>query len=104
MRRINICSRLQGGEILSEIKIDVDSLESGINNLKELKSKISTNKSNAPTVVGGGSTVANIEKIGIDFKNIEDKMELLLQNTISLLNNIKSSYVSSDKNAAKTIK
>lgn len=55
MRRINICSRLQGGEILSEIKIDVDSLESGINNLKELKSKISTNKSNAPTVVGGGS-------------------------------------------------
>ncbi len=89
---------------MSEIKIDVDSLESGINNLKELKSKISTNKSNAPTVVGGESTVANIEKIGIDFKNIEDKMELLLQNTISLLNNIKSSYVSSDNNAAKTIK
>lgn len=55
-------------------------------------------------MVGGGSTVANIEKIGIDFKNIEDKMELLLQNTISLLNNIKSSYVSSDNNAAKTIK
>ena len=54
-------------------------------------------------MVGGGSTVANIEKIGIDFKNIEDKMELLLQNTISLLNNIKSSYVSSDNNAAKTI-
>jgi len=89
---------------LSEIKIDVDSLESGISNLKELKSKISTNKSNAPTVVGGGSTVVNIEKIGIDFKNIEDKMEVLLQNTISLLNNIKSSYVSSDYNAAKTIK
>ena len=89
---------------MSEIKIDVDSLESGINNLKELKSKISINKSNAPTVVGGGSTVDNIEKIGIDFKNIEDKMELLLQNTISLLNNIKSSYVSSDNNAAKTIK
>lgn len=89
---------------MSEIKIDVDSLESGISNLKELKSKISTNKSNAPTVVGGGSTVVNIEKIGIDFKNIEDKMEVLLQNTISLLNNIKSSYVSSDYNAAKTIK
>lgn len=31
-------------------------------------------------------------------------MEVLLQNTISLLNNIKSSYVSSDYNAAKTIK
>lgn len=104
MRRINICSRLQGGEILSEIKIDVDNLESGINNLKKLKNKINTNKSNAPIVVGGGSTVANIEKIGVDFKNIEDKMELLLQNTISLLNNIKSSYVSSDNNAAKTIK
>lgn len=90
--------------IYRDMKPAVDSLESGINNLKELKSKISTNKSNAPTVVGGGSTVANIEKIGIDFKNIEDKMELLLQNTISLLNNIKSSYVSSDNNAAKTIK
>ncbi len=57
-----------------------------------------------PQWLEAGSTVANIEKIGIDFKNIEDKMELLLQNTISLLNNIKSSYVSSDNNAAKTIK
>ena len=91
---------IQMNEALKLIRVKLVNL---INNLKELKSKISTNKSNAPTVVGGGSTVANIEKIGIDFKNIEDKMELLLQNTISLLN-IKSSYVSSDNNAAKTIK
>ena len=89
---------------MSEIKIDIDNLNSEINKLKELKKKIASNKKKPTAVVGGGSTVAYIEKIGNDYKNMEDKMESLVQNTISFMNNIKTSYVTSDKNAAKAMK
>lgn len=89
---------------MSEIKIDIDNLNSEIKKLKELKKKITTNKKKTTSVVGGGGTISNIEKIGNDYKNMEEKMESLVQNTISFMENVKNSYITSDKNAAKTIK
>lgn len=89
---------------MSEIKINIENLDSEINKLKELEKKITTNKKKPIAVVGGGTTVANIEEIGNDYKNMEEKMETLVKNTISFMDNIKKSYVTSDKNAANTIK
>lgn len=89
---------------MAEIKVNIDSLDAEIGKLKELKKKISNNKKKPSSVVGGGSSIKEIEKLGNDYKNMEDKMETLVQSTISFLNNVKSSYVSGDKNAAKTIK
>ena len=62
MRRINICSRLQGGEILSEIKIDVDSLESGINNLKELRAKLAQIKVMHPQWLEAGAQLLILKR------------------------------------------
>lgn len=89
---------------MSEIKIDIANLDSEIERLKELKKKITMNKKNPTSVVGGGGTISNIEKIGNDYKDLEEKMESLVQNTISFMENVKNSYVNSDKKAAKTIK
>lgn len=89
---------------MSEIKIDIENLNSEINKLTELKKRITTNKKKPTSVIGGGSTISNIEKVGNDYKILEEKMESLVQNTISFMANVKNSYVTSDKNAAKTIK
>lgn len=89
---------------MSEIIIDTENLTSEIDKLKTLREKISNNKESATTVVGGGTTVEEIENLGNEFKSMEVKMESLVRNTILFMNNVKNSYVTSDKNASKTFK
>lgn len=89
---------------MSEIKINAINLDAEIGSLRELKGKIASNKKNAPVTVGGGETIKQIEKLGDEYRTMEDKMESLLQNTISFMSNIQSSYATSDNNASKTFK
>ncbi|WP_027438589.1 hypothetical protein [Lachnospira multipara] len=89
---------------MAEIVVDIECLGTEINKLNELKNKITSNKKGPTGVVGGGNTVSNIENIGNKFKDIEDKMEVLVQSTVSFMDNIKTSYTESDNNAANTVK
>ncbi|MCR5144631.1 MAG: hypothetical protein K6B67_04915 [Lachnospiraceae bacterium] len=89
---------------MSEIVIDINNLDSEINRLRDLKKTITNNKKKPPNTIGGGSAISNIEKIGNDYKCMEEKMEVLVQNTVGLMENIRNSYLESDIKATKTIR
>lgn len=88
---------------MAEIKIKIDALEGKIKELKTLQSRISSNNTTCPKVVGGGSAVNELEKVANAYKKLNSSMLLLVKNTTSFMDNLKGSYVGSDKKASKKI-
>ncbi|TGY39944.1 hypothetical protein E5347_16220 [Clostridium sartagoforme] len=88
---------------MAEIKINIDSLESRIQELQTLERRISSNVTTSPQVVGGGSSVIELEKIADMYKTLNSSMLLLVTNTVSFMDNLKESYVGSDKKASNKI-
>jgi len=88
---------------VAEIKIKIDALESKIKELQTLQRRISSNVTTCPKVVGGGSSVNELEKIANTYKTLNSSMLLLVMNTISFMDNLKESYVGSDKKASNKI-
>lgn len=88
---------------MSEIKINVEKIDVSITKLQKLKSKCILNSKTPPETVGGGQTVNELETIANEYRNIDSHLELLVSNTISFLQNVKNSYITSDQKAAKGI-
>ena len=88
---------------MAEIKINIDSLESRIQELQTLERRISSNVTTSPQVVGGWSSVIELEKIADMYKTLNSSMLLLVTNTVSFMDNLKESYVGSDKKASNKI-
>lgn len=88
---------------MAEIKIQINELNNEIEELKELRSKCSSRKTKPPATVGGGKTVNELEDIADIYVSMNNSFEILISNTISFLENVRDSYVSSDSKAAKKI-
>ncbi|WP_075720542.1 hypothetical protein [Roseburia sp. 499] len=89
---------------MGKINIDVDALDSSISELKALKSNWLNNEVNAPTVVGGGGTVSQLEEIARLYVGLNMRMCGLMSSTISFLENTRQNYVESDQAVATKMK
>lgn len=88
---------------MAEIKINILEINNSITKLKNLQSRCNSLDTKPPTTVGGGKTVNELESIAALYKNMNTDFCNLISNTISFLQNVKTSYVSSDQKAATKI-
>lgn len=92
-----------GGDIMSEINIKISELDAAITNLQSLKSACDGINTIAPTTVGGGKTVNEIENIASVYKSLNTHVGDMISNTIYFMQNIRASFITSDSNAAGKI-
>ena len=86
---------------MSEINIKISELDAAITNLQSLKSACDGINTIAPTTVGGGKTVN--ENIASVYKSLNTHVGDMISNTISFMQNIRASFITSDSNAAGKI-
>lgn len=89
---------------MAEIKLSVEALENSIQDLNSLKQACSIYIPVVPEVIGGGQTVNQLEQIAEMYKTLNADLSTLVCNTISLMENAKQSYVSTDNMASSKIK
>ena len=73
---------------MSEINIKISELDAAITNLQSLKSACDGINTIAPTTVGGGKTVNEIENIASVYKSLNIHVGDMISNTISFMQNI----------------
>lgn len=88
---------------MAEIKINISQMEVLISQMKGFASTWSGNNTDPPATVGGGKTVNEFEEFAKVYKDLNTQMITLASNTASFLENIKTSYVESDKKSATEI-
>lgn len=88
---------------MAEIKIKINALNDSISELKNLKTACQDWDVTSPEMVGGGQTVGELESIATLYKSLNSNFIDLVSNTISFMENVKSSYEESDQNAATKI-
>lgn len=88
---------------MAEIKINITEIDGTITRLKALQSRCSGMNTAAPSTVGGGRAVNELEAIAAVFKATHTSLDTLIGNTIAFLQNVRDSYVSSDTKAAAGI-
>lgn len=82
------------------IKIDIACLNQAINKMNTYKKNWAANNTTAPTTVGGGKTVNELEEIAQLYKDLNKLMVTLASNTAEFLTDVKESYEESDRKAA----
>lgn len=85
---------------MSEIKINTVNLNIEILKLKILKKRIEDSNVKCPTVVGGGTSIQELENICNGYKLLHSKMLLLVSNTIAFMKNAGECYTDSDNMTA----
>lgn len=88
---------------MAEIDVKITELNDAISKLQNLRLKCDSLNTNAPTTVGGGQTVNELESIAEVYKMMNKDLGDLISNTVSFLQNVRDSFISSDIKAAKGI-
>lgn len=88
---------------MAEIKVKINALNDSISELKNLKTTCQDWDATSPEIVGGGQTVGELESIATLYKSLNSHFIDLVSNTISFMENVKSSYEESDQSAATKI-
>ena len=88
---------------MDEISIKIKEIERSIENMQTLKNLCASFGWTRPTTIGGGNAVSQIEKMGELYDMTAQSVEMLLSSTVSFLQNIKDSFVSSDQRIASEI-
>lgn len=88
---------------MAEIKVKTTSLEDEINKLSNLKNKCLNFGDSNPQCVGGGSTVTELQNLVNTYNDLDRHFIQLVSSTIEFMNNVKTSYVESDKKAANSM-
>lgn len=88
---------------MAEIKINVNALNDAIARLKNLRTTCQNTKNKIPDTVGGGLMVNELESISSLYEELDSGFTNLVSNTISFMENVKTSYESGDKKAADKI-
>ena len=86
---------------MAEINVNITEIDNAITKLHGLLEK--NECATPPVTVGGGKSVNELENIANTYMMLNKSFEDLISNTISFLQNVKDSYVSSDKKAAEGI-
>ena len=82
------------------INIDIACLNQAIIRMNTLKKNWASNNVTAPTTVGGGKTVNELEEISQLYKDLNNLMVTLASNTAEFLTDVKEGYEESDRKAA----
>lgn len=85
---------------MAEIKIKISALNDSITELKKLKSACQHWDTTSPQIIGGGHTVNELESIVTLYKSLNTHFIDLVSNTISFMENVKTSYESSDQESS----
>lgn len=88
---------------MSEIKINLTNLDSGITRFNTLARNWGANNTAPPVTVGEGATVNEFEALAQIYKDLNNHMVTLASNTAAFLTDIKESYQESDQKAANNI-
>ena len=88
---------------MAEINVKINEIDNAITKLQGLQSRCISMNTTPPATVGGGRTVNELEEIAAVYKSLNSHFEMLISNTISFLQNVRDSYISSDEQAAKGI-
>lgn len=88
---------------MAEIKVNINSLKNSIEQLKNLKQECMDYENLSPNTVGGGLTITELENITKIYDELDSHFIQLVNNTILFMNNVKTSYETSDKKAASNI-
>lgn len=89
---------------MAEINIDVEKLNSKINKLKQIESRIQNINMKPDSVVGGGESIEVLHSISKQYEIIQQSMLTLINDSINFFENVENSFVSSDNTAASKIK
>lgn len=89
---------------MAEIKVNINSLNNSIEQLKNLKQKCIDYENLCPNTVGGGLTITELENITKIYDELDSHFIQLVNNTILFMDNVKTSYETSDKKAANNIR
>lgn len=89
---------------MAEITVKTKALEDAISQLKTLKDTCLNHDTKSPSTVGGGLTVNELESMADLYKSINTHFLELVANTISFMENVEASYISSDQKAASSMK
>lgn len=89
---------------MAEINVKVTELSNVINKLQGLQSKCSSEGIMPPSTVGGGKVINELEDMVDVYKALDHDFAVLISNTISFLQNVKSSYMESDVKASNNIR
>ncbi len=85
---------------MATIKVNIKTLNDSITKLKALRDKCNNFDTTSPAIVGGGETVTQLEDIASLYKSLNIHFAELVNNTALFMENVKTSYESSDKKAA----
>ena len=88
---------------MAEINVKITEINNAITKLQNLQKRCNSADTKAPTTVGGGQTVKELEAVADVYKKRNISFGEMIANTISFLQNVKNSYASSDKKAASKI-
>lgn len=88
---------------MAEINVKITEINNAITKLQNLQKRCNYADAKAPTTVGGGWTVNELETMADVYKKINISFGEMIANTISFLRNVEDSYDASDKKAAKHI-
>lgn len=88
---------------MGEIKININSLEDKIQELRSLQTEIGAHSITCPSVVGGGSSVKKLEKIATVYKTLNASLLHLVSNTVIFMEATKKHYEESDTKASNKI-
>lgn len=88
---------------MAEIKINIDNLEAEITKLKTLSESIASKKEKCPETVGGGSSIQQLENIGIAYGKIHEQIATLVANTADFMKSVRDETVKMDNQIASDI-
>ena len=89
---------------MTTIDIDIKALDDSITKLKGLRDKCNDFNGVKLSVVGGGETITELENISLLYQNLNVHMAELIGKTAMFMENVKSSYETSDQKAAAGIR
>lgn len=84
-----------------KIDVDVQVLEEEISNLISLKNDIEANKVSEVSIEGTGYTVEFMKVVNDGFETLIKNFEVVVSETISLLENAKDGYIDVEESASE---
>ena len=88
---------------MSEIKVNLNALDDGIDRLKALKKECLDYENLPSKSFSGGKTINELEQVINKFNEIDQHMIQLINNSIRFMMNVKYSFDTSDQDIANNI-
>ena len=89
---------------MGEIQVSGSGISQGIAELKALEGELMAYQCELPKLLGSGQTANITVQAAEKFKDLQNKLDILMINSIGFFENVKKSYEAQDKMIAESIK